>query len=182
MEIRKEITTTESKIVYQNRWMRVREDKIIRENGSDGIYGVVEKKDFATIVPIINSKMILVEQYRYPIAARYWEFPQGSWEDMEITPENLARAELKEETGYIANKIEKIGHLYVACGYSNQGYSIFVARELVQTQTNLDPEEVGLVAKEFDITSVEHMILENKIKDAATVAAFGLLKMRGIIS
>ncbi|MFA6857921.1 MAG: NUDIX hydrolase [Treponema sp.] len=177
----KEITTTESRIVYTNRWMKVREDKIIRCNGSEGIYGVVEKKDFSVIIPIIDRRMVLVEQYRYPVEARCWEFPAGSWEDSDISPENLARAELKEETGYSAAKIIKVGCLFPACSYSSQTYTIFTATGLVQGSNDLDPEEVGLISRSFDIPEVEQMILDGTIRDATTVAAFGLARMKNII-
>lgn len=177
----KEIIPTDTKIVYENKWMKVREDKIIREDGSKGIYGVVEKKDFVVIVPLLDDKMVLVEQYRYPVEGRYWEFPQGSWEETKSEPEQLARAELEEETGFIAGEIKNIAHLFVAYGYSTQGYHVFLADNLTKSSANLDPEEVGLISSVFTISDVEKMILDQKIKDATTVAVFGLLKMKGIV-
>ena len=75
------IETTSTRLVYENRWMRVREDTIRRRDGSIGIYGVVEKPDFVVIVPVEDDGRVhLVEQYRYPVKGRYWELPQGSWE------------------------------------------------------------------------------------------------------
>ena len=66
--------------VYRNPWMAVREDEIERNNGTRGIYGVVEKHDSAIIIPIEGSNVVLVEQFRYPISERSVEFPQGSLE------------------------------------------------------------------------------------------------------
>jgi len=75
------IETISTRFVYENRWMRVREDTIRRRDGSTGIYGVVEKSDFVVIVPVEDDGQVhLVEQYRYPVKGRYWELPQGSWE------------------------------------------------------------------------------------------------------
>ncbi|MCE1255087.1 MAG: NUDIX hydrolase [Anaerolineae bacterium] len=161
--------------------MRVREDKIERQDGSRGIYGYVEKKDFVIIVPIFEDRMILVEQYRYPVGGRHWEFPQGSWEDRPINTDDMARAELEEETGYLARDLQKIGHLFLAYGLTDQGYHIYVARNLSPTQKQLDPEEVGLISKTFDVNEVEEMILSGKIKDATTVAVFGLLRLKHLI-
>ena len=94
-----DIETLSSRLVYENRWMRLREDAIVRQDGSPGIYGVVEKADFAIIAPVENGMIHLVEQYRYPVQGRYWELPQGSWEVAPGTdPSELARAELREET------------------------------------------------------------------------------------
>jgi 8-oxo-dGTP pyrophosphatase MutT (NUDIX family) len=79
--------------------MRVREDAICR--GSEGIYGIVEKPDSVVIVPVEDDGRInLVQQYRYPIGARYWEFPQGAWEQTPgADPDDVARGELQEKTG-----------------------------------------------------------------------------------
>ena len=176
-----EMQTLSSRTVYKNRWMTVVEDRILRSDGKEGIYGVVEKPDFAVIVAVIEDRLVLVNQYRYPVKGRYWEFPQGSWEHSSVAPEVLARAELREETGFIADQIEHVGHLYVAYGYSNQGYDIFLAKNLRKGERKLDEEEAGLVSEEREKGAVENMILNGEIKDAATVAAFGLLRMKGLL-
>jgi hypothetical protein len=73
-----DIQTLATRVVYEHRWMRVREDSIRRRDGSDGIYGVVEKPDFVVIVPVEQDRSLhLVQQFRYPVGARYWELPQG---------------------------------------------------------------------------------------------------------
>ena len=72
-----------------------------------------------------------MEQYRYPVKGRYWELPQGSWEQKPgADPMEKARGELREETGLDAAKMTYVGHLFEACGYSNQGYHIFLATGL----------------------------------------------------
>src|SRR5207302_2757136 len=87
-----EIKTTGSRIVYGNRWMRVREDRIERTNGAPGLYSVVEKLDYSLIMPRDDQGVFLVEQYRYPVQGRYWEFPQGTWEERpEADPTEVAR-------------------------------------------------------------------------------------------
>jgi ADP-ribose pyrophosphatase len=177
----RDIVTLDTRIVYANKWMRVREDRIRRKDGSDGLYGVVEKEDFAVVVPIVGDRMVLVEQYRYPVEGRYWEFPQGSREGDSLSPIELARAELREETGFVAGKIEFVGSLFTAYGYSNQAYSVFLATELVKGPVDLDPEELDLISREFQITEVERMILSGEIRDATAVAAFGLAKMKGLV-
>jgi ADP-ribose pyrophosphatase len=176
-----EIQQLESKIVYENRWMTVREDKVLRSSGQTGIYGVVEKSDFAVIAAVENQQIYLVQQYRYPVAGRFWELPQGSWEKSETSPLELAAAELKEETGLIANKMIHVAHIFLAYGYSNQGYDVFFASELKQSNTNLDIEEADLIARSFHLSEVEAMIVNGEIKDATTIAAFGMLRLKGLI-
>ena len=176
-----EIARTSSEVVYQNRWMRVREDRILRADGSPGIYGVVEKPDFAVIAAVEDGCVHLVEQYRYPVGARLWELPQGSWEQSGTDPLVLAAAALREETGLTARAMTHVGRLLLACGYSSQGYDIFFATDLEQRGTRLDPEEQGLVSRAFPLAEFERMIGRGVIQDATTVAAFGLLRLRGLL-
>ncbi len=103
------ITTLASREVYRNQWMRVREDEILRSNGERGIYGVVEKHDAAIILPIDQGRVWLVEQFRYTIQERVLELPQGGWEMEVENPEELARGELKEETGLEAAEMIQPG-------------------------------------------------------------------------
>jgi ADP-ribose pyrophosphatase len=179
----RDIETLGTRIVYDNRWMRLREDTIRRRDGSEGIYTVVEKPDFVVIVPIEeDGRVHLVQQYRYPVRARYWEFPQGPWEETpEADPADVARGELREETGLIAARMVHAGHLFEAYGYSNQGYHIYVATGLQRGEAVLDHEEQDLVSRAFPLPEVERMIRDGEIgeiKDGTTVAVFGLLRLR----
>ena len=178
----REIETTATRIVYENRWMRVREDAILRRDGSPGIYGVVEKPDFAVIAAVENGMIHLVEQYRYPVQGRYWELPQGSWEQApEADPLVLARAELREETGLTARTMQHVGHLFECYGYSEQGYHIYLAQGLTAGETEREPEEQGMISRAFPVPEVIGMISDGRIKDAATVATLGLLLMKSLV-
>ncbi len=177
-----EIITLDSRIVYENRWMRVREDRIRRSDGREGVYGIIEKTDFVVIAPIENGTIHLVEQYRYPVKQRCWELPQGSWEDQPGTdPDVLARAELREETGLSAAKLTHVGYLRMAYGYSAQGYHIYLAGGLTNGERDLDDEEAGLITRAFTLADMERMILDGTITDATTIAALGLIKLKGLI-
>lgn len=178
-----DIETLGTRVVYENQWMRVREDAIRRRDGSEGIYGIVEKPDFVVIVPVEDDGRIhLVQQYRYPVQARYWEFPQGAWEDAPgADPADIARGELREETGLEAETMIHAGHLFGAYGYSNQGYHVYLATGLRRTEADLDHEEQDLVTQELTLREVERMIRDGEIKDATTMAAFGLLRLKGLL-
>ena len=170
--------TKGSRVVYENRWMRVREDTIERADGSAGIYGVIEKPDFALIIPIEGDQVYLVEQFRYPVSARFLEFPQGTWEQQaSVEPLELARGELREETGLTAGRMDYLGHLYIAYGMANQGFHIFRATELTQGEASLDPEEQDLEVVRMSVADFEGKIRCGIIKDAGTIAAWMLLKM-----
>ena len=174
------IRTTGSRTVYSNRWMKVREDQIERADGSRGIYGVIEKADFVLVIPFKENDLYLVEQYRVPVAGRFLEFPQGSWEQKpDADPLDIARGELQEETGLRAAKMEYVGHLFVAYGMSNQGCHIFRATELSQGERSPENEEQDLIVKCVSTSVFEQMIHDGQIKDAASIAAWALLGIKG---
>jgi ADP-ribose pyrophosphatase len=104
-----------TRVVYENRWMRLHEDRTESADGREGLYAWLEKPPAAVILPIDGGDVWLVEQFRHPPKARFWEFPQGAWEDApSAAPEELARGELVEETGLRAGRIERLGQLFSA--------------------------------------------------------------------
>lgn len=158
--------------------MRVREDAIVRADGTPGLFGVVEKPDFAVIIPRQDDRYTLVEQYRYPVEQRLWEFPQGSLEDDPgADPLQVAGTELLEETGLLAGRMRHLGHTFVASGYSTQGCNVFLAEDLTVGGRRRQAEEQDLVCRAFDRASVETMIADGTIKDATTIAAYGLMML-----
>jgi ADP-ribose pyrophosphatase len=168
-----------SRVVYQNPWMVVREDEVERGNGDRGIYGVVEKFDSAIVIPIDQDQVFLVEQYRYPVGERSLEFPQGSLEQNGIDPAEIAREELKQETGLEAGSFEYLGQIFIAIGYANQKTHAFLARDLRKVGGAPDAEEQDLVVRKVSIEQLEQFIRDNRIKDAQTLAAWALYKVRG---
>ena len=117
----------------------------------------------------------LVQQFRHPVGERFWEFPQGAWEDApDADAEALARGELAEETGLRAARLEHLGRLYFAYGLSDQYVDVWRATGLEPGAQALEPTEYGLVARRFERTEVERMIRDNEIRDAASVAAWHL--------
>jgi 8-oxo-dGTP pyrophosphatase MutT (NUDIX family) len=168
------IATLSSREVYRNRWMRVREDEILRSNGQKGIYGVVEKPDGAIILPIDDGHIWLVEQFRYTIQERALELPQGTWEREIEDPEELARGELQEELGLKAAQMIQLGALWIAYGFVRQREHVFLATGLSPAEKNPDAEEHDLVVHSVPIPEFERMMLDGTIRDECTVAAWGL--------
>ena len=172
------ITTLSTREVYRNNWMRLREDKILRSNGKQGIYGVVDKEDCAIIIPLEleneEGRIWLVEQFRYTIQKRCLELPQGGWEMGNVDPEELARGELKEELGLHAAQMVYLGSMWIAYGYSNQKQHVFLATGLTQQEKDPDPEEHDLIVRSVPVEEFESMILDGKIRDNCTLAAWGM--------
>ena len=172
------IEQVSSRIVYENAWMSLREDEIVRADGSKGIYGVVDKPPSALIVPFADDGFWLVEQYRYTVGGRYWEFPQGTLPDRaDGEPVEVARHELAQETGLHAQHMRGLGRFFHAYGFCSQACNVWLATglRLDEQAAAPDPEESDLVAKWFPRDEVEVMLRDGRIADLATIAAYGML-------
>jgi 8-oxo-dGTP pyrophosphatase MutT (NUDIX family) len=170
------VRTTSSREVYRNNWIRVREDTVELADGSTGLYGVVEKADFALVMPWENGGFWLVEQYRYPLGRRSWEFPQGTWgTGRNGSAEDLARAELAEETGHRAASLAHLGRLDLASGLMTQRFDVWLATELVQGATDREATESDMEAAFVPEDDLRQMIRDGRITDSPSLAAFSLL-------
>jgi 8-oxo-dGTP pyrophosphatase MutT (NUDIX family) len=164
---------TSTRVVYENRWMRLHEDHLRRTDGAPGLYAWVEKPPAALIVPLADGHVWLIEQYRHPIGQRFWEFPQGAWEEApDADAEDLARGELAEETGLRAARMESLGRLYYAYGFCDQAFEVWLATGLEPGPQALEDTEHGLRVGRFSVGELEAMIERGEVRDAASVAAW----------
>lgn len=168
--------TTGSREVYRNPWLRVREDVVERGDGSTGIYSVVEKPHFALVLPAERDGFWLVEQFRHPVGRRSWEFPQGTWPaGGSGTPEELARAELAEETGLRAGTLRHLGHLDLAPGLSTQEFDVWLATDLTPGPTAREATEADMESAFVPEEELRAMIGDGRFTDGPSLAALALL-------
>jgi 8-oxo-dGTP pyrophosphatase MutT (NUDIX family) len=118
-----------------------------------------------------------VEQFRYTVQQRCVELPQGGWEMGDVDPEELARGELKEELGLLAERMVYLGSIWIAYGFAKQKQHVFLATGLTHTQKDPDPEEHDLIAHAVPIADFEKMMLDGIIQDCCTLSAWALYLM-----
>jgi ADP-ribose pyrophosphatase len=173
------IETIASREIYRNPWLVLREDDIRRPDGSPGIYSVVDKQTYALVMPYDENRFRLVEQFRYPLGVRRWEFPQGTAPDLaELAPSELAARELREETGLSAASFEALGQLDTAPGMTSQRGWVFLATGIVEGEADREHEEQDMRSAWFARDEVEQMIRSGVIADAQSIAAYGLFLLR----
>ena len=176
-EIRRRSTRT----AYTNQWLTVREDEIEYADGSTGIYSVVEKNDFAVVLPYADGGFWLVEQFRYPLGRREWEFPQGAWptglNGHSGTALELAAAELREETGLRAGRFDHLGRLNAAPGYAINAFDVFLATELTEGEPEREASEADMVHAFVTETALHEMIAAGRFRDSNGIAALTLLAL-----
>ncbi len=171
--------TTSSREAYRNPWIRVREDIVELADGSTGLYGVVERPDFALVLPAEQQGFWLVEQFRYPIGRRSWEFPQGTWTPGSSgTAEDLARTELAEETGLRAASVAHLGRLDLAPGLSTQQFDVWLATDLTSGPTAREASEADMRTALVPEADLHAMIRDGRFTDAPSLAAYSLFRLR----
>ena len=168
-----------SREIYRSPWLRLREDDIAFADGQRGTYAVVEKQDFVVVLPYSDGGFWLVQQYRYPIGSRQWEFPQGGWPSGRSgSVAELAAAELAEETGLRAATLVHLGRMFAAYGYSSQSFDVFRATDLTPGEPGREVSEQDMVHRWFAEADVRAMIAAGELADSHSVAALMLDDLR----
>ena len=167
-------TRRASRVVYDNPWIRVRDDRVIRPDGQPGVYGVVEMKSWAVgIVPLTDDgDTFLVGQYRYTLDLYSWEIPEGGASKL-ATPLDSARRELREETGIAAARWTYLGEAHLSNSVTDEVGCVFLAEGLAFGDA--EPEETEeLRVRRLPFAEAVAMALVGEISDA--LAVIGLLR------
>ncbi len=163
--------TLSSRLVYENPWIRVREDQVLRPDGQPGIYGVVEFRNRAIgVLPVEDDGSVwLVGQYRYPLDLYSWEIPEGGSPASE-SPEETALRELREEAGLTAARLELISTAHLSNSVCDEIAYIFRATELAHGQSMPEGTE-ELHAKRVSWDEAWEMLRRGEITDSMSVIA-----------
>jgi 8-oxo-dGTP pyrophosphatase MutT (NUDIX family) len=163
--------TLSSRVAYENAWIRVREDEVIRPDGQPGIYGVVEIRPSVGIVALNErDEVVLVGQSRYSVNRYSWEVPRGGSHKGETDMLAVAKRELAEEAGVLAQNWTPLGAVDVCNGVADDVQTLFLATGLTLTGTEHDPEEDITVAWHPFANAIE-MVMDGRITEVCSVAA-----------
>jgi 8-oxo-dGTP pyrophosphatase MutT (NUDIX family) len=156
--------------VYENPWISVREDSVIRPDGEPGIYGVVHYKNTAVgVLPVEDGHVYLVGQYRYPLERYSWEIPEGGCPEGE-EPLKAARRELKEETGLEARTWNRLGEAFLSNSVADEHAVWFLATDLVPGEPqNEGTEDIGV--RRVPWREAVAMAMDGRITDALSIMA-----------
>ncbi len=161
--------TLDTRVVYENDWIRVREDAVLRPDGKEGIYSVVETRIAVGVVPLLaNGEVVLVGQYRYPMNEYSWEIIEGGSDGNEL-PLETAKRELQEEAGLTAKKWTRLGEdIHLSNCHSSEIGVLYLAEELEETEATPEGTEV-LQNRRLPFSEVYQMVENGGIKDSLSL-------------
>jgi len=164
--------TLSSKLIHQGQTVNLRVDRVRLPNGQESTREVVEHREVVVIVALdADGLILLVRQYRYPLEKEILEIPAGGIDSGE-SPEDAARREMQEETGYLPRKLEKLGGFYSAPGFCTEYLHLFLATDL--TKSRLVAEDTDDISLErTSVDRISGLITSGEIEDAKSIA--GLL-------
>jgi len=164
--------TLSSQLIYDGRAVKLRVDTVRMADGRETKREIVEHIDCVAIVAVdADDNVLLVKQFRKPIGKELLEIPAGGIDPGE-NPVATVRREMREETGYLPQKVERLGGFYSTPGYCTEYLHLYLATDLTPSQLYAeDTESIKLVR--VPVSQIPSLIASGSICDAKSIA--GLL-------
>ena len=164
-----------SETLLKGRAFAIRRDTLKAPDGRETKFDIIEHGGSVIIVPIDkDDNLLFVRQYRHAAGMDLLELPAGTLEEGE-DPAVCAAREIREETGFAADKIEKIGDFYLAPGYSTDFMHVYLARDLRHDPLEADEDEF-LSVDSFPFAKAIQMAERGEMPDAKSLAALLLAR------
>lgn len=171
--------TITEKIIYSTPWLTVKEEVVQLPNSSFiNDYSVVELPNVAMVFPLTHdNKVIMVKQYRHGVKKILLELPAGTYNSEREKPEEAAKRELWEETGFKADMLVYLGTIYDYPTKDRHSISIYFTDSITFEATNFkeDTENVEIVTIPFD--ELDTLIQRGEIAVGGTISAIYLAKV-----
>ena len=164
--------TLSSRMVYDGRAVRLRVDTVRMPSGRETIREIVEHSDCVAIIAVDDKgNILLVSQFRKSVEKELLEIPAGGIEPGE-DPADCVRRELREETGFLPRKVERLGGFYSSPGYCTEYLHLYLATDLVPSPLQAEDSE-NIRLDRVPLAQISGLIASGSICDAKSIA--GLL-------
>ena len=159
------------RVAYENPWITVWHDDVLRPDGRPGIYGVVHYRNRAVGVVAIDEqdRVLLVGQYRYTLDLYSWEIPEGGAAPDE-EPLAAAQRELLEETGCSAAHWQELLRAHLSNSVSDEEAIVYLAHGLTHGPAQPEGTE-QLQVRWLPFAEALRMVQRGAITDAVSVMA-----------
>jgi len=159
----------DSRKIAESTLFTLKEDYVVLSDGTEKTYTLLDLPDFAGVLPLVEEKIILIKNYRYPIDEKVIELPAGFIDEGE-TPEKAAKRELEEETGYLLKSCEKLCKYHPIASLNNQMAHLFVGKAEKGGKINHDKGE-DIEVMMIPIKKAYKMLKRNDITHPHTTIA-----------
>lgn len=167
-----------SEDIFDGTLLHVKRDTVQLPNGNQATREWIKHPGASSVIPVLpNGDIILVKQYRYPIGKVTLEVPAGKLDSPEEDPLYCAERELSEETGYKADRMEKLTTIATTVGFSNEYIHLYVAEGLKAGKQHTDADEFINVVT-MPLAEAVNMALDGRIRDAKSVVSILMLERR----
>ncbi len=157
--------------IYRNRRLSVEKKEITYPDGRRGDGVLVHPGDAVLILPACwDSSWLLIRQYRFAIDSCILEAPAGTMEPGEL-PEETARRELIEETGFEAGTLTGRGFIYTTPGFTDEKIHLFEAGDLKPSDRYSRDEDEYIELIRVSGPDLIKMCRDGRITDAKTISA-----------
>jgi 8-oxo-dGTP pyrophosphatase MutT (NUDIX family) len=165
-------------VAYENGWIVVLHDEVIRPDGSPGIYGVVHFRNAASGVVVLDEaeRVLLVGQHRYTLDAYSWEIPEGGVSPDEVPLDGIRR-ELREETGVEATEWTELGSYALSNSITDERGLLWLATGLTHGTAQPDPTE-DLAVRWVPFDEALAMTTDGRITDAVSIIGIQRVGLR----
>lgn len=177
-----EEVTVKTESIYKGRIISLQVDTVTLPNGETATREIVKHPGAVAVIPLIEDKMIVVEQYRKPLEKSQVEIPAGKLDAGE-EPLKAALRELEEETGYRSDNVKLVSSFYTSPGFADEIIHLYLAEDLVKGNANPDEDEF-LECEAITLEQAQEYMREGRISDAKTIMAvyaWQLYKLTGQI-
>ena len=162
-----------SEILLKGRAFAIRRDWMKTTDGRETKFDIIEHGGSVVIVPLdSDGNLLFVRQYRHATGQDLLELPAGTLEENE-DPDVCAAREIREETGFAAGKLERLGQFYLAPGYSTEFMVVYLATDLTHDPLEADADEF-LSVERIPFAQALEMARRGEMPDAKSLAALFL--------
>lgn len=166
--------------VYRGRVVDLYIDTVRFPDGSTGTLEMIRHSGAAAVLPIEEDgpdpTVVLVRQYRYAAGGELLEVPAGRPEQPGEPWEAVARRELEEEAGLLADELEYLTTIYTTPGFTDEQIRLFLARRLRPSAPKLDRDEF-LTPVRLRLGEALRLVREGRIVDAKTICTLSFVAL-----